>query len=150
MLASGRSTFGASLRCSGVGFAPTFFLTLFLVCQYCGTRVRKRMPLDLVSINLLVFKLSLMTDLAIVSTTVYSFRLPRVGYWELPDVSLCPPAMDGKKDFPPALFHTRCLERYSTHSEAIPVFTDDSKFDAELSAIVLALQIIVTLPVSSL
>ncbi|MPC35495.1 hypothetical protein E2C01_028919 [Portunus trituberculatus] len=72
--------------------------------------------------------------------------------------------MDGKKDFPPALSHTRFLEHYSTHSDAILVFTDGtdgvgfsvvffsfyrsgslpsvaSVFTAELSAIVLALQI---------
>ncbi|MPC93290.1 hypothetical protein E2C01_088414 [Portunus trituberculatus] len=53
---------------------------------------------------------NLMIDLSIDPTLVYSFRLPRVGYWQLRVVSLCPLAMDGKKDFLPALSHTRLLE----------------------------------------
>ncbi|MPC31576.1 hypothetical protein E2C01_024871 [Portunus trituberculatus] len=40
--------------------------------------------------------------------------------------------MDGNKDVPPALPHTRFIEHYSIHSEAIHVFTDGSKFDAVL------------------
>ncbi|MPC86872.1 hypothetical protein E2C01_081709 [Portunus trituberculatus] len=36
-----------------------------------------------------------MMDLSIDPTPVYSFRLPRVGYWQLPVVSLCLPAMHG-------------------------------------------------------
>ncbi|MPC57454.1 hypothetical protein E2C01_051434 [Portunus trituberculatus] len=71
-----------------------------------------------------------MMDLPIAPTPVYSFRLPRVGYWQLLAVSLCPPAMDGKTGLPPALSHTRFLEHYSTHSHAIPVFTDGSKSNA--------------------
>ncbi|MPC70894.1 hypothetical protein E2C01_065156 [Portunus trituberculatus] len=71
-----------------------------------------------------------MLDLSIDPTPVYSFRLPRVGYWQLPVVSFCPPAMDGKKDLPPALSRTRFLEHYSSHYDAIPVFTDGSKSDA--------------------
>ncbi|MPC82143.1 hypothetical protein E2C01_076789 [Portunus trituberculatus] len=50
---------------------------------------------------------NLMMDLSIDLTLVYSFRLPRVGYWQLPVLSLCPPGMDSKKDFLPALSHTR-------------------------------------------
>ncbi|MPC73520.1 hypothetical protein E2C01_067853 [Portunus trituberculatus] len=42
---------------------------------------------------------NLMADLSFDLTPVYSFRLPRVGYWQLPVISLCPPAMDGKKVF---------------------------------------------------
>ncbi|MPC91482.1 hypothetical protein E2C01_086522 [Portunus trituberculatus] len=53
-----------------------------------------------------------MMDLSIDPTPVYSFRLPRVGSWQLPVVSLCPPAMDGKKDFLPALSQTRFLEHF--------------------------------------
>ncbi|MPC44471.1 hypothetical protein E2C01_038144 [Portunus trituberculatus] len=37
---------------------------------------------------------NLMADLSIDPTPVSSFRLPRVGYWQLPVISLCPPAMD--------------------------------------------------------
>ncbi|MPC92078.1 hypothetical protein E2C01_087150 [Portunus trituberculatus] len=44
---------------------------------------------------------NLMMDLSIDPTPVYSFRLPRIGYWQLPVVSICSPAMDGKKDFLP-------------------------------------------------
>ncbi|MPC38280.1 hypothetical protein E2C01_031786 [Portunus trituberculatus] len=72
-----------------------------------------------------------MTELSIAPTPVYSFRFPRVGYWQLPVVSLCPPTMDGKKYFPPALSHTRFLEHFSNHSDAISVFTDGSKSDAD-------------------
>ncbi|MPC89845.1 hypothetical protein E2C01_084806 [Portunus trituberculatus] len=116
-----------------------------------------------------------MAELSVDPTPVYSFRLPQVGYWQLPVTSLCPPAMDGKKDFLPVLSHTRFLEHSFMHSDEIPVFTDGSKsdagvgfsvafpsfyrcgslpsmasvFTAVLSAIVLALQIIFTLPVSS-
>ncbi|MPC28839.1 hypothetical protein E2C01_022050 [Portunus trituberculatus] len=73
---------------------------------------------------------SLMTKLSIVSTLFYYFHLPRIGYWQLPIDSLCLPVMDGKKYFPSALSNTRFLEHYSTHSDAIPVFTDGSKSDA--------------------
>ncbi|MPC55505.1 hypothetical protein E2C01_049442 [Portunus trituberculatus] len=50
-----------------------------------------------------------MADLSIDLTPVYSFRLPRAGYWQLPAISLCHPAMDGKKDFLPALTHRRWM-----------------------------------------
>ncbi|MPD00501.1 hypothetical protein E2C01_095976 [Portunus trituberculatus] len=40
------------LRC----WFRTHRLILSLVCQYCGTRVRRRMSLDLVSLNLLDFE----------------------------------------------------------------------------------------------
>ena len=88
---------------------------------------------------------------------------------------MCPPVIDNKKDLPPLVCQALFLEHYSTHSDSTPVFTDGSKsdagvgygvifpsfsrggslpsvasvFTAELSAIVLALQIIFTLPVSS-
>ncbi|MPC90012.1 hypothetical protein E2C01_084979 [Portunus trituberculatus] len=55
---------------------------------------------------------NLMIDLSIDPTLVYSFRLPRVGYWQLPVVLLCPPAMAGKNKFLPALSHTRFLEHF--------------------------------------
>ncbi|MPD01959.1 hypothetical protein E2C01_097511 [Portunus trituberculatus] len=55
---------------------------------------------------------NLMADLSIDPTPVLSFRLTRVGYWQLPVISLCPPAMDGKKDFFPALSHTRFLKHF--------------------------------------
>ncbi|MPC66249.1 hypothetical protein E2C01_060397 [Portunus trituberculatus] len=39
--------------------------------------------------------------------------------------------MDGKKDFPPALSHTRFLGHFSTHSDDIPVLTDGSNLITE-------------------
>ena len=118
---------------------------------------------------------SVMSDLSIASTPVCPYRLPRVGYWQFPEVAVCPPVIDNKKDLPPLVCQALFLEHYSTHSDSTPVFTDGSKsdagvgygvifpsfsrggslpsvasvFTAELSAIVLALQIIFTLPVSS-
>ncbi|MPC77798.1 hypothetical protein E2C01_072265 [Portunus trituberculatus] len=71
-----------------------------------------------------------MLDLSIDPIPVYSFRLPRVSSWQLPVVSKCPPAMDGKKDSLAALSHTRFLEHCFIHSDDIPVFTDGSKSDA--------------------
>lgn len=118
---------------------------------------------------------SVMADLSIAFTPVCPYRLPRVGYWQFPDVAVCPPVIDNKKDLPPHVCQALFLDHYSTHSDSTPVFTDGSKsaagvgygvifpsfgrggslpsvasvFTAELSAIVLALQIIFTLPVSS-
>ncbi|MPC88745.1 hypothetical protein E2C01_083664 [Portunus trituberculatus] len=107
MLVSGRSTSGANFRCSGVGFAPTVFLTVPCVpilrdfrSQAYATRPSLPKPFGLRVV-------SLKTDLAIVPTPVFSFRLPRVGYWQLTDASFCPTAMYGKKDLPPALSYTR-------------------------------------------
>ncbi|MPC61556.1 hypothetical protein E2C01_055629 [Portunus trituberculatus] len=54
---------------------------------------------------------NLMAELSIDPTLVYVFRLPRVGYWQFPVISLCP-AMDGKKDFMPALSHARGPQPY--------------------------------------
>ena len=118
---------------------------------------------------------SAMTDLSVPSLPVCPYRLPRVGYWQFPDVSVCPPIIDTKKDLPSDACKASFLEHSSTHSGSIHVFTDGSKsdvgvgysvifpsfcrggslpsvasvFTAELSAIVLALKIIFTLPVSS-
>ena len=118
---------------------------------------------------------SIMTELSIPSTPVCPFRIPRVGYWQFPDISLCSPVVDCKRNLPSPVSHDLFLEHSSAHSATIPVFTDGSKsdtgvgfgvvfpsfsrggslpsiasvFTAELSAIVLALQIIFTLPVSS-
>ena len=116
-----------------------------------------------------------MTDLSVPSVPVCPYRLPRVGYWRFPEVALCPPTIENKRDFPSCVSQALFLEHYATHSDSIHVFTDGSKsdagvgfgvvfpsfcrgaslppvasvFTAELSAIVLALQIIFTLPVSS-
>ena len=93
----------------------------------------------------------------------------------VPDVSVCNPVIDCKKDVPPLVSRSLFLEHYSSHSNFVPIFTDGSKsdtgvgfsvvfptfcrggslpavssvFTAELSAIVLALQLIFTLPINS-
>ena len=119
--------------------------------------------------------MSLLESLSLASIPVCPVRFPRVGYWQLPCVSVCSPVINNKNAVPPVQSLTLFLEHLATHSESIPVYTDGSKsaagvgcgvvfpflsrssslpktasvFTAELSAIVLALQIIFTLPVSS-
>ena len=106
---------------------------------------------------------------------VCAHRLPRVGYWQFPGVSVCPPVVDCKRDLAPSVSRALFLAHSSSHSDSIPVFTDGSKsdagvgfsavfpsfsrgcslpavasvFTAEISAVVLALQIIFKLPVAS-
>ena len=101
--------------------------------------------------------------------------MPKVGYWQFLDVSMCAPVFEGKKDLPAYAFRSLFLEYCSSHSESVCVFTDGSKsdtgvgfgvvfpsfcrggslpavasiFTAELSAIVLGLRTIFTLPVNS-
>ncbi|MPC87284.1 hypothetical protein E2C01_082142 [Portunus trituberculatus] len=108
MLVSGRSTFGASFRYSGVGFAPHRLpdsVRCASILRDSPSQAYVTRPSLPKSFGLRV--VSLMTDLAIVPTSVFSFRLPRVGYWQLPYVTLCPSAMDGKRNLPPAMFHIR-------------------------------------------
>lgn len=107
--------------------------------------------------------------------TVYPSRLPRIGFWQLPNVPVCSPVVDCKRDVPPVVSRSLFLEHFTRHSDSVPVFTDGSKsdvgvgfsvvfpsfcrggslpkvasvFTAELSAIVLALRFIFTLPVGS-
>ena len=118
---------------------------------------------------------SLLTTLSIPSVPICEHRSSRVGYWRFTCVQVCPPVVSCKKDVLPTVSRSKFLEHYSSHSNSIPVFTDGSKSDtgvgfgvvfptfcrggslplvasiytAELSAIVLALQIIFTLPVNS-
>ena len=117
----------------------------------------------------------LLTTLSIPSVPICPYRLPRVGYWRFPDVAVCPPVSFYKRDLPTAASHALFMEHYSSHCNSIPVFTDGSKsatgvgfgvvfptfcrgvslplvsgiYTAELSAIVMALQLIFTLPVNS-
>lgn len=118
---------------------------------------------------------SAMAPLSVPSIPICPYRLPRVGYWLFPSVSLCPPVINNKSDLPINASRALFLEHFEDHSDTIPVFTDGSKsddgvgygvvfpsfcrggslpsvasvFTAELSAIVLALRIIFTLPVNS-
>ena len=118
---------------------------------------------------------SVMTALSVPSIPICPYRLPRVGFWQFPVVSLCDPVINCKNDFPPAVSRALFLDHLSSHSTSVHVFTDGSKsvdgvgfgvvfpsfcrggslpdvssvFTAEVSAIVLALRIIFTLPVNS-
>ena len=118
---------------------------------------------------------SVMATLTVPSIPICPHRLARVGFWRFPDVSVCNPVIDCKRDVPPIVSRSLFLDHFSSHTHSIPVFTDGSKsnegvgfsvvfptfsrgvslpdissvFTAELSAIVLALKIIFTLPVNS-
>ena len=102
-------------------------------------------------------------------------QFPTVCYWQLPCVSVCDPVIANKYALLPYQSLTLFLEHLATHSDSIPVYTDGSKsgagvgcgivfpsfcrgsslpqaasvFTTELSAIVLAFEVIFTLPVSS-
>lgn len=115
---------------------------------------------------------STMVTLSLPSIPICPYRLPRVGYWQFPAVSVCAPVIDCKRDVPPHVSLPLFLDHLSSHSNSIPVFTDGSKseagvgygvvfpsfcrgaslpdcasvFTAEMSAVILALQIIFTLP----
>ena len=65
---------------------------------------------------------SAFTELSIPSVTVYRSRLPRIGFWQLPDVPVCNPVIDCKKDVPP-LMSRSFLEHFTSHSDFVPVFT---------------------------
>ena len=119
--------------------------------------------------------MSSLESLSVPSLPVCPVRFPRVGYWQLPCVSVCAPVIANKYALPPSRSLALFLEHLDTHSGSIPVYTDGSKsgagvgcgvvfpsfcrgsslpkaasvFTAELSAIVLALEVIFTLPVSS-
>ena len=118
---------------------------------------------------------ALLEEHSVPSPAICPYRLPRVGYWQLPVVSVCAPIFNNKSDFPPDLSRALFLEHSSCHAESIPVYTDGSKtvtgvgfavvfpsfnrsaalspvssvFTAELSAIIFTLQTIFTLPVNS-
>lgn len=118
---------------------------------------------------------STMEVMSVPSHPVCSHRFPRIGFWQLPRVSVCSSAYLNKKLISQSHSLALFLEHTSNHSDSIPVYTDGSKsdhgagygvvfpslcrggslprvssvFTAELSAIVMALQIIFTLPVSS-
>ncbi len=57
------------------------------------------------------------------------YRLPRIGYWQLPRVYVCPPVIDSRRDLPPYVPRALFLEHSSSHSDSIPQFTDGSKSD---------------------
>ena len=118
---------------------------------------------------------SVMEQLSIPSLVICPHRFPKVGYWQFPSISVCGPTITNKNSLPECLSHASFLEHSSSHSGSIPVYTDGSKsesgvgygvvfpsfcrgaslpgaasvFTAELSAIILALRIIFTLPISS-
>ena len=104
-----------------------------------------------------------------------SALIGKVGYWQLPGVSVCASVFESKNDLPAYASHALFLEHCSSHSDSVSVFTDSSKsdtgvgfgvvflsffwegslpavafvFTAELSAVVLAVRTIFTLPVNS-
>ena len=118
---------------------------------------------------------SVLLALSVPFAPVCPYLLPKVGYWQFPGVSVCTPVFEGKKDLPAYTSRALFLEHCSSHSDFVSVFSDGSKFDtgvgfsvvfpffcrggslpavasvfiAELSAIVLALRTIFTLPVNS-
>jgi len=118
---------------------------------------------------------SIMEQLSLPDIPICPHRFPKIGSWEFPDVAFCGPDIPKKSLLPPRQSYTLFFEHFSTHSDSTPVFTDGSKsdagvgygvvfpsfcrggtlpafasvFTAEISAIILALQIIFTLPVSS-
>ena len=119
--------------------------------------------------------LSSLESLSVPSLPVCPVSFPRLGYWQLPCVSVCAPVVANKYALPPYRSLALFLEHLDSHSDSVPVYTDGSKsgagvgcgvvfpsfcrgnslpkaasvFTAELSAIVLALEVIFTLPVSS-
>ena len=116
-----------------------------------------------------------MEEHSVPSPAICPYRLPRVGYWQLPVASVCAPIFNNKSDFPPDLSRALFLEHSSCHAQSVAVYTDGSKtdtgvgfgvvfpsftrsaalspvssvFTAELSAIIFTLQTIFTLPVNS-
>lgn len=118
---------------------------------------------------------SVLAPMSVPSIPICPYRLPRVGYWQFPCLPLCSPVISSKNNLPINASRAIFLEHFNDHLNAIPVFTDGSKsddgvgfgvvfpsfcrggslpsvasvFTAELSAIVLALRIIFTLPVNS-
>ena len=70
-----------------------------------------------------------MTELSVPSTLVCPHRLPRVGYWQFPDVSVCSPNIERKKVLPARVTQAVFLEHYYTHTDSIHVFTEGSKSD---------------------
>ena len=116
----------------------------------------------------------ILSVLSVPSAPVCPYRLPKVGYWQFSGVSVCAPVFEGKKDLPAYASHVLFLKHCSSHSpflfllmvlSLIPVLdlvlcfslsvgggslpVVASVFTAELSAIVLALRVIFTLPVNS-
>lgn len=118
---------------------------------------------------------SAMVALNVPPLSVCPYRFHRVGYWQFPQISVCGPAIANKNLLSDYESHALFLEHCSIHSDSTPVFTDGfiseagvgygiifpsfsrdgslpgvaSVFTAEVFAIILALKIIFTLPVSS-
>lgn len=117
-----------------------------------------------------------MDTLSVPFLLVCPHRYFRVGYCQFPHTSICGLAITNKNSLRHCQSHALFLEHSSSHSGSIPVYTDGSKsdvgvgygvvfssfhkgaslpggasvFTAELSAVISALRIIFTLPVSSL
>lgn len=135
------------------------------------------MMIDLESLNLSVSELHLPREPCLHCLFLYAFLgLLKVGYWQLPGVSVCALIIARKNDLSPNESLSLFFQHSSTHSDSTIVFTDDSKFDADVghdvmfpslcmrgslpgvasvftverSAIVLSLRIIFTFPVSFL
>lgn len=118
---------------------------------------------------------SLMAAWAVPPFTVCPHRIPRVGYWQFPSVEVCRPITDQKSSLPCYAAQSLFLEHFSSHEGSVPVYTDGSKsdtgagfsvvfptfcrgvslprvasvFTAEISAILLALKIMFSLPQNS-
>lgn len=109
-----------------------------------------------------------MEPLSISSIPICPYRVPRVGYWLFPCVSVCPIIIDSKKDLPQNVSRALFLEHSTDYVNSIPVFTDELdllwfspisvmevvfllllQFTAELSAVNIVLQTIITLLVKS-
>lgn len=71
-----------------------------------------------------------MTPLSFPPIPICPYRVPRVGYWQFPGVSVCSPTIDNKRDLPPYASRALFLEHFTELSDSIPVFTDGSKLDA--------------------
>ena len=72
---------------------------------------------------------SVLSAVSVPSAPVCPYRLPKVGYWQFPDVSVCAPVFEGKKDLPTYASRALFLEHCSSHLDSVFVFTDCSKSD---------------------
>ena len=70
-----------------------------------------------------------MATLSVPSVSICPYWLPRVGYWQLPGVSVCKPVVDIKKDLPTNFARTLFFEHTSNNSGSISVFIDGFKSD---------------------
>ena len=73
---------------------------------------------------------SVLSALSVPSAPVCPYRLPKVGYWQFPCVSVCAPVFEGKKNLPAYASRALLLEHCSSHSDSVSVFTDGSKSES--------------------